>query len=65
MVADTGKRARSPESAYNERRAQCEEATAAFRAMLGGTVSALRDVSEEDAMISVAPLDEPLRAGAM
>lgn len=64
VVADTGKPRTLAESAYNERRAQCEEATTAFRAMLGSTVSALRDVSEEDAMILLPLLDEPLRRRA-
>ncbi len=64
VVADTGKPRTLTESAYNERRAQCEAATVVFRTMLGNTVSALRDVGEEDALILLPLLEEPLRRRA-
>lgn len=64
VVADTGKPRALADSAYNERRAHCEAAVQSFRSLLGNSVSALRDVSAEEASMLLPLIPEPLRRRA-
>ena len=64
VVADTGKPRALAESEYNLRRAQCEDATQAFRNLLSEEVVALRDVSPEQAALYLPLLEEPARRRA-
>ncbi len=64
VVADTGKPRTLAGSEYNERRAQCEQAVGEFRALLGEEISALRDVSPEQASLYLPLISEPARARA-
>jgi galactokinase len=45
------------DSAYNDRRAACEEAARRFAAKLGGSVTALRDVGMDDWRVWSAEMD--------
>ncbi len=64
VVADTGVPRTLAESAYNQRRAQCEEAVVALRPLLGEEVRALRDVSPEQGALYLPLLPEPIRQRA-
>jgi len=64
VVADTGKPRALADSAYNERRAHCEAAVQSFRSLLGNSVSALRDVSAEEAAMLLPLIHDPLRRRA-
>lgn len=69
VVCDTGVRRELATSAYNERRAQCEQATALLAELLAkegrqSPVNALRDVSPEEYARHAAALPEPLRRRA-
>lgn len=64
VVADTGKPRALAESEYNQRRAQCEQAVQALQTVLGEPVSALRDVSPEQAALYLPLVAEPARRRA-
>jgi galactokinase len=64
VVADTGKARGLVDSAYNERRAQCEEAARALAALTGRPIRALRDVTLDDLAHHGASLPPLLRARA-
>lgn len=64
VVADTGKPRALTDSEYNLRRAQCEQAVVALRAVLGESVVALRDVSPEQGALYLPLVDEPARRRA-
>ncbi|MCS7272845.1 MAG: galactokinase [Fimbriimonadales bacterium] len=64
VVADTGKPRALTDSEYNLRRAQCEQAVAALRPLLGEEVSTLRDVSPEQAALYLPLVSEPMRRRA-
>lgn len=64
VVADTGKPRALTDSEYNLRRAQCEQAVATLRPLLGEETNALRDVSPEQAALYLPLLNEPMRRRA-
>ncbi len=64
VVADTGKPRTLAESGYNARRAECEQAVRELQSILGEEVSALRDVSPEQASLYLPLVSEPARARA-
>ncbi len=64
VVADTGKPRTLAGSQYNRRRAECEQAVAELRKVLGDSVDALRDVSPEQASLYLPLLSEPARRRA-
>jgi len=57
LLANTGVKHNLVESAYNERRASCEQAAQYFASVLTHTVKALRDVSPEELKKHSAGLD--------
>ncbi len=61
LICDTGVEHSLVASAYNERRARCEEATACFKSALDRPIEALRDVSEAD-WDALAPRMDPVAA---
>jgi galactokinase len=63
LICDSQVKHELASSAYNERRAQCEEAVRVLGAHLSG-VRALRDVSEADLERHQGALPEPIRARA-
>ncbi len=58
LIAHTGVQHSLVESEYNQRRAQCEQATAFFASVLEHPVNALRDVSLEEWQQFAGRLDE-------
>lgn len=64
VVGDTGKPRGLVDSAYNERRAQCEEAAKWFAELTGRAVRTLRDVTRDDLAIHGAALPPVLAARA-
>jgi galactokinase len=64
VVVDTGKPRALAGSEYNQRRAQCEQATVALQGVLGEAVVALRDVSPEQGALYLPLLEEPMRRRA-
>lgn len=57
LLANTGVKHNLVESAYNERRAACEQAAKFFSSALGNRVRALRDVSQEELKKYASALD--------
>jgi galactokinase len=69
LICDTGVRRELATSAYNERRSQCEQATALLADLLAaeghqGAIAALRDVSLDDLARHAAAMPEVLRRRA-
>lgn len=64
VVADTGKPRALADSAYNERKAQCEQAVRSLQSIFGNKVQALRDVDVESLAMFSPLLDPPFRQRA-
>lgn len=64
VVADTGKPRALSDSAYNERKAQCEQAVRSLQSILGHKVQALRDVDVESLAMFSPLLGLPFRQRA-
>ncbi|MEN3000230.1 MAG: galactokinase [Armatimonadota bacterium] len=64
VVADTGKPRTLSDSAYNQRRWECQQAVEQLRTVLGQPLEALRDVSLEAAAHYLPLLPEPARRRA-